>query len=249
MDDQQSNIEKYIEGKMTAEELQAFEQQLTIDTALANAYEAEIVARQLITEAGRLDLKETLEVFDAEMEHSPGQGGVIPLWMKRVLPVAAMFVIFIGVYQIILIDSTTSSEVYDTYFETYAAPSVLRDVGIDESINWEMATNLYAAKNYRDAVLYFAKAEGEVPVYLSEFYKGMSNMNLDAPYYQRAINAFDIVLQTDNDYRQQAQWYKALALLGINNKEEAIAIFNSIVENRSYNYMKAEEILKLKWER
>ncbi len=74
-------------------------------------------------------------------------------------------------------------------------------------------------------------------------------MNLDAPYFQRAINSFDIVLQTDNDYRQQAQWYKALALLGINNKKEAIAIFTSIVEKRSYNYTEAEEILKLKWER
>lgn len=250
MDKYQKDIENYIDGKMNPQEMEAFGQRLKMDTTLAEAYENELNARKLITEAGRLDLKDTLESFDLEMENAsnasdPKTGKVIPLWMKRILPIAAMLVVFIGAFQMLQNDSMTTSEAYDTYFNTYEAPSVVRDGAGDELINWETASRLYSEKKYREAIPYFTKSGGEVPQYLSEYYKGMSNLNLDGAYYQRAIKALDIVLETDNDFREQAQWYKALTLLKMNKKEEAIAIFESIVENKTFKYQQAEEILKL----
>lgn len=251
MNNYQQDIERYLNGEMTSAEQRAFEQQRTTDTALAEAYEAELSARNWAKDAGRLELKKKLQQVDAQMlQETPAQmeagGKVLPLWIKRVLPIAAMVIIFLGVYQFMVSGSLTTSEVYDTYYTVYESPSVLRDSGDESKINWETAARLYSERKYREAIPYFSKAEAEVPQYLAAFYKGMSNLNLDGPYYTRAIAAFDTVLQTDNDYREQAQWYKALALLQIQQKEEATALLKTIVENKSYNYQNAEDILKLK---
>jgi len=251
MDNYQNNIEKYIAGKMTADEQKDFEQQLVTNSALSKAYKSELTARQLIIEAGRLELKNTLDNFDAEMNRTYSNASktrrkVMPLWAKRLLPIAAMLIIFIGVYQTIFNNVMTSSEAYHNYFETYAAPSVVRNANGNEFPNWEIATNLYTLKEYKEALFYFSKAEGEIPQYLLEFYKGMSTMNMETPYYQNAINSFETVLETDNDFREQANWYKGLALLQLNKKVAALIVFESIAEIKSFNYKKAEEILKLK---
>ncbi len=232
--------------------MDAFKQRLRTDTALAEAYESELNARNLIAEAGRLNLKDTLERFDSEMDNdaivlNPNATKVIPIWRRRALPIAAMLLIFVAVFTVLQNDSMTTSEVYDTYFQTYEAPSVVRDASGSELTNWETAARLYSEKKYRDAIPYFTRALEEVPQYLSEYYKGMCNLNLDGAYYQRAITALDIVLETDNDYREQAQWYKALTLLKMNQIEEARTLFETIVAQQTFNYQQAEEILKLKW--
>jgi tetratricopeptide (TPR) repeat protein len=250
MDTNHKDIENYIDGALTPPEMETFRERLQTDPILAEAYESELNARRLITEAGRLDLKDTLEQFDAEMkQHSNATvkttGKVIPLYMKRVLPIAAMLIIFLGIFTVMQNDSMTTSEAYTTYFSTYEAPSVIRDATRNELVNWETAAQLYSEKKYREAIPYFTKAQGEVPQYLSEYYKGMCNLNLDGAYYQRAVTALDIVLETDNDYREQAQWYKALTLLKMNQIKEATTLFETIAAQKTYNYKEAEEILKL----
>ena len=251
MNKYQLDIEKYLDGHMDLNEKTAFETRLKTDITLLKAYEDELSARELIKEAGRLELKETLHNIDREMGNAasdlaPETGRVMPLWMKRALPLAAMIIIFLGVFQYMRSGGISSAEVYDSYFEPYAAPSVVRDSNEAPLENWETAANLYAQKKYEVALPYFEKAQTEVPEYLSEFYRGMSHLSSEAPLYSRAITAFDKVLATDNDYTQQAMWYKALALLEIQNKEEAFRILESIVANQSYNHKAAAEILKLK---
>ncbi|MEL6812070.1 MAG: hypothetical protein AAFP76_12120 [Bacteroidota bacterium] len=252
MDDPQYEIERYLDGSLTSAEKAAFEARLSEDSVLAQEYEIALATRGLISEAGRLDLKETLEGFETEMETEADPLGtesttqVFPLWAKRLLPIAAMVVIFLGVYQYVIGGSISSSEVYDTYFETYASPSELRDVNDNELVNWEKASQLYASGAFQEALGYFSKAKGEVPDYLSEYYKGICHLSVEAPYYQLAINAFDEVLKTDNDYNQQAQWYKALALIQTERREEAFVLLNLIVENESYNHIWAAEILETK---
>jgi len=251
MDKHHIDIEKYLDGNMTDQETTEFELRVEVDPQLATQMENERNARRLITAAGRLELKTTLDTVDAEMRASQlvtsDQGGkIMPLWMKRALPIAAMAIVFLGLFQLLQTNSMTSSEVYDTYFNVYEAPSALRSTEGNKLVNWEKASQLYAEGNYREAISYFAKSESEVPGYLTEFYKGMSNLSLDGPYYQRAITAFDKVLATDNDYVEQAQWYKAFALFQIQDKEEVTQLLEEIVANKSYNHEKAAALLEVK---
>ncbi|MEM7187859.1 MAG: hypothetical protein AAF466_14520, partial [Bacteroidota bacterium] len=125
MNDYQNDIEKYLDGQMTEAERQQFEALLVQDAALKDALEQEQSARVLIREAGRLELKDTLEEVEQSMETSEtesqaGSSFVMPLWMKRALPIAAMIIIFLGVFQYTQSGGISSAEVYDSYFESYA---------------------------------------------------------------------------------------------------------------------------------
>ena len=70
-------------------------------------------------------------------------------------------------------------------------------------------------------------------------------MAVQQPELEQAVQNFNTVLATDNDYHQQAQWYKALALLKMEEVEQAKIIFKSIVAAKNYQHEEAESILKL----
>lgn len=244
MDKDQKNIEAYLEGTMTSEERLAFEQRLSQEPVLSKSYESELAALELIKEAGRLELKNTLEDFDTQMQEETIRKRVIPLWAKNAMRVAAMLLLFAGVYQVFLtFGGVHTSEVYDTYFEAYEAPSMERDGS--ESPNWKLVVASYQNGAYKETIPFLQQSKGEVPDYLIAFYTGISHMASQKPDLEKAVQNFDEVLTTDNDYHQQAEWYKALALLKMEKEEAAKVIFKKIVAAKNYQYEEAESILKL----
>jgi len=245
MDNYQEEIERYIEDRMSSEEKISFQKRLSEETELAESLRAELEARSLVTDAGRLEVLETLEGYESEMNNSKS-GVVIPLWTKRLLPIAAMLVIFFGVYNFFIGNKLTTTQVYETYFETYDGPSNLRSVEGNDLVEWDTASKLYSEKKYGEALGHFTKAEGQVPQYLVHYYRAMCDLNIDAPYYQRAINKLDLVLETDNDFHEQALWYKALALLNTQRKQEAFDVLELLVERNGYKATEAKKILETK---
>jgi len=241
----ENSIEKYLSGTMNSEELKEFEARLGSDAIFAEEYAITLAAHKLIKEAGRIDLKETLESFDQEMQ-SEDATPVIPIWMKKALLIAAILIVLFGVYQFIKPqNSFTGTEVYNTYFEAYSKPSSIRDSENSKQINWEKAASFYSNKEFEKAILFFNKTGAEVPDYLSSFYTGISLLSKETPNYQEAIEHFELVINSDNDYIQQALWYKGLALLKLDKKEEAMKIFNAIVDTKGFNYLRAEQIINL----
>jgi len=246
MDKDQHTIEDYLEGKMTSEERLAFEQRLSQETTLSEAYENEVSARELIKEAGRLELKNTLEEFDTQIQDEPVRKKIIPLWGWNGMRVAALLVLFVGVYQVFqTFGGADTSEVYDTYFEAYEAPSLERDVSGTDNPNWKLVVESYRNETYKETLPFLEQSQGEVPDYLIAFYTGVSLMAMHEPNLEQAVQNFNTVLATDNDYHQQAEWYKALALLKMEKKKEAKAIFERIVEAKNYQHVQAAFILKL----
>ena len=240
-------IERYLTKQMTVSEAKDFEHLLDTNIELKESYKASLAVNELITEAGRLELKSTLDSFDSQITSSEG-GRIIPLWVKRALPIAALLVVFLGVYQFgVFNTSLNASEVYDLNFETYASPSVVRDSNENMQSNWEVGAQLYRDKQFELAIEKFTSTQSDVPKYLISFYVGVSALSMTQPDYQMAITHFDQVLNMDNDYREQAKWYKGLVLLKIDRKAEALEIFKSIAESESYNSEKASGILKTKF--
>ena len=252
MDNNQDNIEKYLDGLMGPEEVESFEEKLDRDASLRQSYEEELTARNLIATAGRLGLKNTFERFESEIQ-SPkdsktGETTVIPLWMKRVIPIAAMIVVFIGAYWFMTGSGQTTSKVFDTYFEVYDAPTTLRDTGSETPLHWNTAVRYYNEEKYDEALRNFTKSEEEIPEYLIDFYSGICAMSKESPDYNLAVAYFLKVENGDNDYRQQASWYRGLALLGNGEKDKAMAIFHDIVEKETYAYRDAQKIIRKKLE-
>ncbi|MDC8003373.1 hypothetical protein POV27_04885 [Aureisphaera galaxeae] len=250
MDNTQDHIEKYLDGELNPEEAKAFEARLANDNELKTAFEETKAARNLITAAGRMELKETFEGFEKEMKSSESsdseQVRVIPLWAKRVMPIAAMIVVFVGVYWFMLGGTYTTESVYNKYYEVYDAPSALRDSGTETPLHWNTAVRYYNEGKYNEALRNFEKSEAEIPEYLVDFYSGICAMSKKNPDYASAVSYFLDVEKRDNDYRQQALWYRGMALLGQGEKDKAFAVFHSIVEAKSYGYRDAQKIIKLK---
>jgi len=240
------NIERYITEKMSNEESKDFEARLESDSDLAEEYKSSLLAHQLIKEAGRLEMKNDLESFDNEMARRTTDKKVIPLWVKRSIPIAALLVIFFGVYQFTILNrSMSTAEVFDEYYEVYSDPSIVRNSDNGSQNNWEQASTYYHQRNFKEAIVYFERSKKEVPSYLADFYLGVSLLSQDVQNNERAIARFDEVLKVDNDYHQQALWFKGLALLKSKRSNEALEIFKNLAETNGYNHVKAKEIIDL----
>jgi len=87
-------IERYITYRMNPTEAREFEELLVKDKELNTNYQETLTARRLIMEAGRIDLKSTFESFDSELKPVSKEKNVLPLWIKRSLPIAALLVVF-----------------------------------------------------------------------------------------------------------------------------------------------------------
>ncbi len=241
-------IDRYINKQMNADELQEFETRLANDKELLDEYKSTIAANEVVNEAGRLELKSTLEAFETQKKSLKDERKIIPLWIKRGLSLAALLIATIAIYQFgFLSKSLSTSEVFESNFEVYSAPSNLRDFSDTRQLSWEDAMTAYEAKNFDESLAKLDTLVSDIPRYLASFYAGISAMAKSDPDYKMAIKHFDRVLTIDNDYAQQALWYKGLSLLILNRKDEANEIFESIVTSKSYNYKKAEKILKVKY--
>lgn len=242
-DSDQILIDRYLSGAMSTAEKGAFELRLQSDSDLKSTLIEYENVHAMLRDAGRLDLKDTLEGFE---DQSPTKK-IVPLWIKRVVPLAAVFVLFLGTYQYFWSQKTmTGVEAYDKHFELYEAPSALRDMDAAGLVNWKKALSAYENENYEQAIELFSIAEMEIPDYLKNYYIGLSEMAKTAPDFEKAIQNFDTVLKTDNDYNQQAQWYRGLAHLRVEAFDDAMEAFQHIVENKSYKYQSAEKLLSLK---
>jgi len=136
--------------------------------------------------------------------------------------------------------------VFSHNFETYAAPSVMRD---DSNLRttWDLATEYYRNQEYEEAIEFYDNVETDIPSYMVSFYMGMSYMAQNEPNYTLALQNFKNVQQSDNDYHQQALWYQGLTLLTLDKRQEALEIFKRISASKFYNFEKADDILNTKF--
>ncbi len=236
-------IEKFITKQLNTEDKRDFEHRLATDKEFSENYRTSLAAHHLITEAGRLELKNKLEEFSSSSKKGTK---VIPLWVKRAIPIAALLIIFLGVYQFGLFSkSATTAEMFSDNFEVYASPSVYRSSDTNSQSDWETIVTLYRNAEYEEAIERLSNAD-EAPQYLVYFYTGIGYMAQGQPDFDQALAYFEKVLDSDNDFWQQASWYKGLSLLKLDRYQEASEVFRTIVNAKSYNYKKAEEILKTK---
>lgn len=237
-------IERFLSGEMNDEEQQAFLDKLAGDPEFTASYENTLAALKLVKEAGRLDLKNTLEGF----EKSSSETKVRTLKIRKFIPLAAVLVMALGVLMFFnLGGSLTKVEAYDTYFEPYASPSVLRD-SANQDENWNLAVKYYSQGDFQLALEHLDRVKSGVHYTTVEFYQGMSYLQLEYPDYNDAAYYLNQVREDDSDYKEQANWYYGLVMLVQGRRLEAETVFKQIVKNKTYNYKKAQSLLNTKIE-
>lgn len=237
------DIERFIKGEMTAEEVLNFKHRLEHDPEFLELYEATLAAHKVVEEAGRQELKYNMWAY----ENSPKKRKrTFKFGKRQLIAIAASVVILIGVTTLLDMGrSMSSSEVFDYYYQPYDPPSVLRDDSGGGSENWNKAAQHYYNGNYEEALRYFEIAEDNIHFTVVEFYQGMSYLQMEHPDYSNALYYLNEVRLEESVYKEQANWYYALTLLKNGQKNEAEEVLKQIARERTYNHRDAKEILKI----
>ena len=113
---------------------------------------------------------------------------------------------------------------------------------------------LFDRKEYSNALTKFDEAIAQFVLVLNEngehpmcnFYMGLCYMEKNN--FKQAINSFQkVIIEKDNLFIEQAEWYMALSMLKTNEVKESYTILNRIVDNKEYYQKNAKELLnKLK---
>jgi hypothetical protein len=115
---------------------------------------------------------------------------------------------------------------------------------IDNRTLMDTAMKKYDEKDYGGAINSFDKVLlSDAGNYDALFYSGVSYLSVDKP--DKAIFDLDKVLnKKDGKYYQDAQWYKALALIKQKENKKAKALLNEIVSTGGKYKTQAEDTLK-----
>jgi tetratricopeptide (TPR) repeat protein len=237
------DIERYIKGEMTAEEVMNFKHRLEHDKDFLELYEATLAAHKVVEEAGRQDLKYNMWAY----ENTPvKKKKAFKIGRRQLLAIAVSVVILVGISSLLNMKGTmSSSEVFEAYYYPFYPPTELRDDFGGGSENWNKAVQYYNVGNYEEALRYFEIAEDNIHFTVVEFYQGMSYLQMDHPDYSNALYYLNEVRLEQSEFKEQANWYYALTLLKDGQKNQAKEVFKEITRQRTYNHRDAKEILKI----
>ncbi len=241
MEDQLDQIEKYLSGELSREEVELFEKQIGEQEALRKQVEEH---RSLIKglELGfNLEMKAQLKLEEQRLarEDVVAKRRVVQLRWPVGLA-AALAVILISVY-LIKTKSIDSQELFASYYQPY--PNVESPVSRSET-KGENAYALYEQGRYQEALDLFMQRIAESPTDPAPlFYSGICHLELNET--EKALAAFQVLQTMDkNNYSRASKWYKALASLKKDDKSSTVEILTGLSEGDDNYAIRSKELLQ-----
>lgn len=220
----------FLSGNLSNEEHEKFRAELENNDTLLNE-----VGEEIISEYGRIKIKNKLKGFDKELGNNRKK--------KANLIMVAVLFLAIGIPFLMntLNNSKSPEQLFTSNFSPYKTVLSIRGhENNDELLSKGMLA--YSAQNYEEAIVNLEAVTDKS--YVVNFYLGVSYLGVKPPKGEEAIISLNEVLKTDNDFKQQAIWYKALAFLVVNKTDKAKELFKQILANKWFNYEKASDIIE-----
>jgi len=236
------NIEHYIEGKLSGDELNAFNDALKTDPEFAKMTEDFKLAIRSVEEFGKLELKKQLKQIHLEEIKTKPQTG-----RRELLRFAAIFIGFLIISAPFLYNYFTGNPNYQNLYENNFSlyPDILSQRGETHNLMLEEAISYYKNKDFENASVLFHNLDVQdqpfanaIKLYCGISYLGAGNILLANDVFTGIIN--DI----ENPFHGQAKWYLALSYLSQGNITDARPLLEDIVSKKTYNHARANQILK-----
>lgn len=244
-------IERYLDNEMSKEERNWFEKELQGNQWLQQELTLRRKANIYAADKEVIDFREKLQAAGERHRKLAPAGHTV---RKKAVQYAALFagLIIIGtLYFSIPANSSNSVERITASTISSVDPVIITRSNneINSSSTWDMAVNLYNRGDYKAAVTCFEKIleEKKEEGVKTSFMLGVSKMRLEE--YREAVNPFEkVVSHNDNLFIEDAKWYLGICYLNINEKEKAIATFESIAADSGnrYNKMARKSLRKIK---
>jgi hypothetical protein len=233
---------RYLDGDLTAEEKATVEQRLQTDETFREQYRSLQVAVQAVRHLGTLQQVESIHREMMKELKSKKLGGTVFNLSKTIrytMAVAAsVLVLFIGV-RLYLSAQLSPGRIYN---ETFVDFNVSGSRTAGEQLSG--IETLYQKKEYR-AVTTTGRS-----LHLSAKDSLLIGLSyLHTKNYPAAVNWFGTLASTQNDYRQDAEFYLSLSYLKTENYAKALSFMESIHNNPAHLYQQqvsADAIEKLK---
>ncbi|WP_339887409.1 tetratricopeptide repeat protein [uncultured Flavobacterium sp.] len=232
-------FENYLNNEMALEEKITFDNKLHNDEAFKKQFELYKETTQFLEikfSNDSVDFKKNLESISEEhfaVKPQKKESKVISIQSKW-LAIAAMFVVFIGVWFI----NSGDNPSYSDYNQHENANFVERGSVIQDL---KTAQEAFNNKNYGEAVPLFKKIVIENKTPEIEFYYGISLLEINKTHEAEVV--FNSLKEGTSVYSQRAIWYLALAKLKL-KEFKACKNYLSQISSDSEDYEKAQELLK-----
>lgn len=246
-------IERYLEPSLGSEEKNALAKEIAQDKLLQEELAIQQIAKQVVETDIENDLRSQMRNLEAKSSASGKKLKTLP--MRRVLSIAAAFLILVVAAWFIFSQTSTAGSAFQYAFspmEDSLSPSIaseLEETGFgnvtEELKQIQEGLNAYNSKDYSLAIAKLSPTatqsnywqKDKIQLYLAISYLGEKNATSAIPLLEPLQNKAQFEEKID------AQWYLALAYLKNENLEKAIPILENLKGHSTYG-TKVQKVLE-----
>ena len=247
-------IGEYLQDELTPAARAAFEEAMAENPELRREVALERAMQQTLREKDVRDFRASVrQAMDAQKEEAVRKPGLSPVYLAVRLA-ASLLVVVAAVWWWQSSQKESSIEQLTSAYLVQFDPEVdSLDLGFNRDRDtisaqittkmeqvapeWEKLRTLYASGDYRAALEQLQVLKGMDPAFLlfseSEwtYYQGMCQLHLGEP--QKALATLE---QVKSPFQEKATFFKAIALLKLDRKEEAKSVLASITSLDSHSF-------------
>jgi hypothetical protein len=244
-------LESYINNEFSNEELASFEAELTSNQKLQGEIELIKNIDLALNETDVMMLRSNLQSIAAEIDTNKQteRSFAGKFKAKRIVlsTVAASLILLLGLTGI-LSRQYSQDNIYEKFYTKYEATGIVRSANTTANRTLTEALQKFENKEYKEALDLFGEViNKDQNNMVGHFYTGVSLQ--ETGKYPDAIKEYEIVIvDKDNLFTEQAQWYIGLCYLQTNENKKAYKQFKKIAKNEGFYQQKAQAILnKIKY--
>lgn len=232
-------IERHLKGLLTDEERVIFERKLKDDEEFAEKIEDYKAIIQGIQIGERDKFREEIAAWEKELAEEETSASSFSI--KKYWPLAAAAALIIGAILYFYPSATRqdTQQLFTAYFEPYEDVISVRNEGEEDHLAAGMSYyNLKAYDQAITALSQYLQSHDRDDV---RFYLGSAQ--LASGKTDDAIATFKQVLTTESIFKEQSEWYLALAHLSNKNKMQCKEMLSKIANDPNHFYQERAEAL------
>ena len=239
-------IEGYLYNELSEQQLDLFEDELIRNKDLLSEVDLVKGIDRAIQENDIMQLRNNLMNIAEENNNKKQKEQSITgrLWYRKtaISVVAASLILLLGITG--LIRYTSEDNLYRTYYSKYETAGISRSSSTVSDETFAKALQKYNKEDYESALNLLqevlSKDQNNVA---GHFYSAVSLQELGK--YYNAIKEYEIVVvDKDNLFMEQAEWYIGLCYLQTKDERKAIQQFKKIADGKGFYQEKAVAILR-----
>lgn len=239
-------IDGYIYDELSDQELALFEAELAQNKNLHAEIDLIKNIDHAIQEKDIMQLRNNLRNVSIESIKEKQSLRSIPLKFKSrkiaLSLIAASLILALGITG--LLRYTSDDNIYQKFYAKYETAGISRSAHSAHDQTFALALQKYNNKDYQSALSLLQEVISKDQTNMAgHFYSAVSLQELGQ--YKNAIEEYQVVVvDKDNLFMEQAEWYIGLCYIQTREDKKAISQFKKIANNKGFYEQKASAILR-----